>query len=61
MTLTDTNLRYLLAIYPLAKTMPEVPPLAVPQAMGVPTPSVHSILSCLLKNNVLVRKRYGTM
>ena len=40
MTLTDTNLRYLLAIYHLAKTMPEVTPLAVAQAMGVTKPSV---------------------
>lgn len=47
MTLTDTNLRYLLAIYHLAKTMPEVTPLAVAQAMGVTKPSVTSILSCL--------------
>ena len=59
MTLTDTNLRYLLAIYHLAKTMPEVTPLAVAQAMGVTKPSVTSILSCLMKHDVIVRKRYG--
>lgn len=59
MTLTDTNLRYLLAIYHLAKTMPEVAPLAVAQAMGVTKPSVTSILSCLMKHDVIVRKRYG--
>ena len=59
MTLTDTNLRYLLAIYHLAQTMPEVTPLAVAQAMGVTKPSVTSILSCLMKHDVIVRKRYG--
>lgn len=59
LTLTDTNLRYLLAIYRLAQTMPEVSPLAVAQAMGVTKPSVTSILSCLMKHDVIVRKRYG--
>ena len=43
----------------LAKTMPEVTPLAVAQAMGVTKPSVTSILSCLMKHDVIVRKRYG--
>ncbi|MDY4447828.1 hypothetical protein [Gemmiger sp.] len=33
MTPTDTNLRYLLAIYHLAKTMPEVTPLAMSAAL----------------------------
>ena len=59
MTLTDTNLRYLLAIYHLAKTMPEVTPLAVAQAMGVTKPSVTSILTSLMKQGVIVRRRYG--
>ena len=35
LTLTDTNLRYLLAIYHLAKTMPEVKPLAMSAALPV--------------------------
>ena len=39
--------------------MPEVTPLAVAQAMGVTKPSVTSILSCLMKHDVIVRKRYG--
>lgn len=29
------------------------------QAMGVTKPSVTSILSCLMKHDVIVRKRYG--
>ena len=35
LTPTDTNLRYLLAIYHLAKTMPEVTPLAMSAALPV--------------------------
>ena len=44
---------------PPGQTMPEVTPLAVAQAMGVTKPSVTSILSCLMKHDVIVRKRYG--
>ena len=40
MTLTDSNLRYLLAIHRLAKQNTDVSPLALAQAMGVTKPSV---------------------
>ena len=59
MTLTDSNLRYLLAIDHLAQQSTEVSPLALAQAMGVTKPSVTSILTSLMKQGVIVRRRYG--
>ena len=59
MTLTDSNLRYLLAIHHLALQSTEVSPLALAQAMGVTKPSVTSILTSLMKQGVIVRQRYG--
>ena len=59
MTLTDSNLRYLLAIHHLAHQSTEVSPLALAQAMGVTKPSVTSILTSLMKQGVIVRQRYS--
>ena len=59
MTLTDSNLRYLLTIHHLAQQSTEVSPLALAQAMGVTKPSVTSILTSLMKQGVIVRRRYG--
>ena len=59
MTLTDSSLRYLLAIHHLALQSTEVSPLALAQAMGVTKPSVTSILTSLMKQGVIVRRRYG--
>ena len=59
MTLTDSNLRYLLAIHHLAQQSTDVSPLALAQAMGVTKPSVTSILTSLMKQGVIVRRRYG--
>ena len=59
MTLTDSNLRYLLAIHRLAKQNTDVSPLALAQAMGVTKPSVTNILTSLMKQGVIVRRRYG--
>ena len=59
MTLTDSNLRYLLAIHRVAKQNTDVSPLALAQAMGVTKPSVTSILTSLMKQGVIVRRRYG--
>ena len=59
MTLTDSNLRYLLAIHHLALQSTEVSPLALAQAMGVTKPSVTSILTSLMKQGAIVRRRYG--
>ena len=59
MTLTDSNLRYLLAIHHLAQQSTEVSPLALAQTMGVTKPSVTSILTSLMKQGVIVRRRYG--
>ena len=59
MTLTDSNLRYLLAIHHLAQQNTEVSPLALAQVMGVTKPSVTSILTSLMKQGAVVRRRYG--
>ena len=58
MTLTDSNLRYLLAIHHLAQQNTEVSPLALAQVMGVTKPSVTSILTSLMKQGAVVRRRY---
>ena len=59
MELTDSCLRYLLAIYELGQASPEVSPMALAKAMGVTKPSVTSILTQLAKHKVVVRRRYG--
>ena len=51
--------RQLLAIHRLAKQNTDVSPLALAQAMGVTKPSVTSILTSLMKQGVIVRRRYG--
>ena len=59
MTLTDSNLRYLLAIHHLAQQNTEVSPLALRQAMGVTKPSVTSILTSLMEAGGHYAARYG--
>ncbi len=59
MNMTDSHLRYLLAIHRLAQQNTEVSPLALAQVMGVTKPSVTSILTSLMKQGVIVRQRYG--
>ena len=59
MTLTDSSLRYLLAIHRLAQQNTEVSPLALAHTMGVTKSSVTSILTSLMKQGVIVRRRYG--
>ena len=54
MTLTDSNLRYLLAIHHLAQQSTEVSPLALAQDMGVTKPSVTSILTSLMKIETMI-------
>ena len=46
-------------IHHLAQQITEVSPLALAQAMGVTKPSVTSILTSLMKQGVIVRRRYG--
>ena len=59
MNMTDSHLRYLLAIHRLAQQNTEVSPLALAQVMGVTKPSVTSILTSLMKQGVIVRQRYS--
>ena len=59
MNMTDSHLRYLLAIHRLAQQNTEVSPLALAQVMGVTKPSVTSILTSLMKEGDIERQRYG--
>ena len=59
MTLTDSNLRYLLAIHHLAQQNTEVSPLALAQAMGVTKPSVTYATKRLRENGYIEMDRDG--
>ena len=59
MTLTDSNLRYLLAIHHLAQQSTEVSPLALAQAMGVTKPSVTYATKRLRENGYIEMDRDG--
>lgn len=57
--LTETHLRYLMAIYDLARTTPDVGAAEVAKALKVSRPSVTRMLGVLMDRNLLVRERYG--
>lgn len=57
--LTETHLRYLLAIYDLGRTTPDVGAAEVAKAMAVSRPSVTRMLGVLMDRGLLVRERYG--
>lgn len=57
--LSETHLRYLLAIYELSQATPDVGAAAVAKAMNVTKPSVTSMLNALMEKKLLVRERYG--
>ena len=59
MTLTDSNLRYLLAIHHLAQQNTEVSPLALAQAMGVTKPSVTYATKRLRENGYITMDKDG--
>ena len=59
MTLTDSNLRYLLAIHHLAQQSTEVSPLALAQAMGVTKPSVTYATKRLRENGYITMDKDG--
>ena len=59
MTLTDSNLRYLLAIHHLAQQITEVSPLALAQAMGVTKPSVSYATKRLRQNGYITMDKEG--
>ena len=59
MELTQTHLRYLLAIHDLAQTTPGVSAGDVSKVLAVSKPSVTRMMGLLMERGLLVRERYG--
>lgn len=59
MELTDTHLRYLLAIYQLSQGRTEVSSAAVAGALRVSRPSVARMLAVLAEKELVTKERYG--
>lgn len=59
MELTETHLRYLLAIYDLGRVTPDVGAAAIANTLKVSRPSVTRMLNILMDRGLLVRERYG--
>ena len=56
--LSETHLRYLLTIYHLGQTVPDVSVIQIAQTLNVSKPSVTNMLNNLM-NGLLVKERYG--
>ena len=57
--LREAHLRYLLAIYELGKSNPDVGTQAVAKALNCSKASVTKMMAVLMEMNLLVRERYG--
>ena len=57
--LREAHLRYLLAIYELGKSTPDVGTQAVAKALNCSKASVTKMMAILMDMNLLVRERYG--
>ncbi len=57
--LTDVHLRYLLAIYEISKSMPDVSSASVAEKLGVSKPTVSAMISGLSEKTLVVKRRYG--
>ena len=57
--LRETHLRYLLAIYELGKSNPDVGIQAVAKALNCSKASVTKMMGTLMEMGLLVRERYG--
>ena len=57
--LRESHLRYLLAIYELGKSTPDVGTQAVAKALNCSKASVTKMMATLMDMNLLVRERYG--
>ena len=57
--ITETHLRYLLAVYDLSRTVPAVGATEIAKALAVSKPSVTRMLGNLMEKGLLVRERYG--
>ena len=59
MELTNTHMRYLVAIYCLTRTQEEVSSLDVAGFLGVKKASVSRMTPVLMKKQLLVKEKYG--
>ena len=57
--LREAHLRYLLAIYELGKSTPDVGTQAIAKALNCSKASVTKMMATLMDMNLLVRERYG--
>ena len=57
--LREAHLRYLLAIYELGRTKPDVGTLDISRALGYTKASVTKMMGILMDMGLLVRERYG--
>lgn len=57
--LREAHLRYLLAIYELGKSTPDVGTHAVAKALNCSKASVTKMMATLMDMNLLVREKYG--
>ena len=57
--LREAHLRYLLAIYELGKSNPDVGTQAVAKALNCSKASVTKMMATLMDMNLLVREKYG--
>ena len=57
--LRETHLRYLLAVYELSKSNPDVGIQAIAKALNCSKASVTKMMANLMELNLLVRERYG--
>jgi len=57
--LTQTHLRYLLAIYDLGRGKPDVGAAELAKVLAVSKPAVTRMLGILMDRGLLVRERYG--
>ena len=59
MELRESHLRYLLVIYELGQTKPDVGTAEIAKALGCSKASVTNMMSTLMELRLLVRERYG--
>lgn len=59
MELSRAHLRYLYTIYEISKRTPDVSSASISKCLRVSRPSVSRMLGALMKENLLVKKRYG--
>jgi DtxR family Mn-dependent transcriptional regulator len=57
--LRETHLRYLLAVYELSRSNPDVGIQAIAKALNCSKASVTKMMANLMELNLLVRERYG--